>query len=287
MSARRIAALLLMFVLLLGASGVSAQTTAPLRTEVPESGEFAINILQNGAQITDSFSGYVGTKLYGFQGVEGDVVSVTMTQITDGLDPFLVILGPNGEVVASDDDSGSPFLASAIEGVVLPATGSYFIIASSYVNIDAILEDPLLEEQEYTLTLNGNSDVSGQGVDPDMLNITATEVDFGQRYDGTSTVDTPATYYLIGANAGQVLDIAVDANFESIIHLFDAVGNRIGVSIDPTRSGDTNALRGFEMPYTGGYLLVITDIFFYSAPEGENAELPFTGGEYSLNITAR
>ncbi len=286
MSVRRITTLLLVIILALGASVASAQTTAPLRTEVPESGEFAINILQSGARITDSFSGFVGTKLYGFQGVEGDVVSVTMTQITDGLDPFLVILGPNGEVVASDDDSGSPFLASAIEGAILPATGSYFIIASSYVNIDAILEDPLLEEQEYTLTLDGNSDVSAQGVDPNLLNITATEVDFGQRYNGTSTVETPATYYLIGANAGQVLDFALSSNFDSIIHLFDAVGNRIGVSIDPERTGRNN-LFDFEMPYTGGYLLIVTDIFFYSAPEGEDATLPFTGGDYTLTISAR
>ncbi len=266
---------------------VSAQTTSGTTTDEVE-GAFNLSILVDGETLTDSFVGEVGTRLYGFQGTEGDIVTITMTQITQELDPFLVLLGPNGEVVASDDDSGvERYLSAAITEVTLPATGSYFIFASSFTNIDTILDEVLTVEQEFTLTLDGITAPADESIDPELLTITAFTAELGMVYEGETTVTAPVTYYIFTAEEGDSLDLVIDeADFDTILHLFDAEGNRIAVNDDDEDLGVlTSAIRGFEAPYSGSYLLMATDVFFYNALAGEDELLIFSGGTYSLSIS--
>lgn len=280
-SLRRIVSIGVAALLLVSAAAASAQDTTP--------GAFNLTILEDGASFEDVFFGLVGTKLYGFQGVEGDVVSVTMTQISEDLDPYLVVLGPNGEVIAADDDSGTePLFAASITDVTLPATGSYFIIASTFYNIDAILEEEIRDEQRYTLTLTGNSSVSDAEVDPALLVITATEAMPGQTFNGDSTAESVVDYYLLSATEGDSLDLIIEsADFDTVIHLFDNEGNRLAVNDDDdVRAVLNSALYDFVAPYTGSYLVLVTDVFFYNALLGSDELLVYTGGTYELSITA-
>jgi hypothetical protein len=81
---------------------------------------------------TDS-TGFLGPDyfhdLYDFEGVKGDVLTVSMSG-SDG-DSFLVLLDPNEEVVVFDDDSGGGFDA-LLAGVELGADGTYSIVATSF-----------------------------------------------------------------------------------------------------------------------------------------------------------
>jgi|GEM_PF-3477767 hypothetical protein len=67
--------------------------------------------------------------LYEFEGAAGDVLTVSMSG-SDG-DSFLVLLDPNGELVAFDDDSGGGFDA-LLTGVELGMDGTYSIVATSF-----------------------------------------------------------------------------------------------------------------------------------------------------------
>jgi serine protease Do len=60
-------------------------------------------------------------------GEQGQRIRLTMTSAN--LDPYLVLIDPNGEVVAEDDDAGGGFNAQ-IE-VTLSMSGSFRVLATS------------------------------------------------------------------------------------------------------------------------------------------------------------
>ncbi len=68
---------------------------------------------------------------YSFEGSAGDIVTLAMDSSSPGLDPQLRLLGPDGEEVAFDDDSGGDG-NSLIHGFRLCCTGRYTILAESY-----------------------------------------------------------------------------------------------------------------------------------------------------------
>ena len=63
-----------------------------------------------------------------FEGSSGDELSIGMT--SEG-DTYLLLVAPNGTIIADDDDGGSN-LNAHIESVELPADGQYTIVATSY-----------------------------------------------------------------------------------------------------------------------------------------------------------
>jgi hypothetical protein len=81
---------------------------------------------------------------YTFAGTAGEAVTIEVCRLdnTGGgfstLDPFVCLLDPSGATIASDDDSNGdcevpgPFGASILSGVVLPADGTYTVIATSF-----------------------------------------------------------------------------------------------------------------------------------------------------------
>ncbi|MBN1967610.1 MAG: PPC domain-containing protein [Anaerolineae bacterium] len=67
---------------------------------------------------------------FAFLGNAGDQVLVRMTALDAGLDPFLYLYGPDGEIVGQDDDSAGGLDAEL--AVVLPVTGRYTIVATRF-----------------------------------------------------------------------------------------------------------------------------------------------------------
>src|SRR5690606_5411250 len=68
---------------------------------------------------------------YGFEGFEGELLTVSMTAIDAGLDPLLRLLDAAGEEVARDDDGGDGL--DALLTATLPADGQYTIEATSFL----------------------------------------------------------------------------------------------------------------------------------------------------------
>ena len=66
-----------------------------------------------------------------FEGELGDVVTISMIALGEDLDPYLELFAPDGEQVATDDDSGGGFNAAILE-FELPLTGTYRVVARSY-----------------------------------------------------------------------------------------------------------------------------------------------------------
>jgi thiol-disulfide isomerase/thioredoxin len=98
-------------------------------------------------------------QVYSFEGSQGDVVSVVMDAelLPHGdaagdqldvstLEPYVLLLGPDGDVVAESSDFLYEVFAQ-VEDVTLPVDGVYTVVATRYMNVDGI------SAGNYTLTV--------------------------------------------------------------------------------------------------------------------------------------
>jgi hypothetical protein len=274
---------LLVILSLIGVVGVSAQDDADT--------QFKVIILQDGDVYSGAFEGDKTAELYAFNGSAGDVVTISMVQEKNSdLDPFLVLLGERGQMFASDDDSGEAIAMSAtISDFELPADGSYYILATSFAYVDAILpegQEPLAEPQNYELSISGvTQPTKMEGYDPDSVLFFSTDVTGGGEGTAETTFEEPVYYFKFTASAGDVVNITtVSDNFDTIIHLFAPNGQRIAVNDDS--DGTNSAITSFELPEDGEYVFFVTDTFFYTAVNADGTPNPdFTGvGEFDLNF---
>lgn len=282
-------ALLLVLALPWAASAQSAGPAGGAPSGDPSDPDFLLTLLEDGVAVEGVFEGDVTAQLYGFFGSEGDVVTVEMLQADDsGLDPFIVLLGPAGQVIGSDDDSGPQPLSSLIDGVELPVSGSYFILASTYTYIDNVLEESdaaLAEAQPYTLTVSGFTEPEN----PEDRLFFSGDLELGATSEGYSTLEEPVYYYtfIVAEDAAPVtVDLSVSSlDFDTLAMVFGPGGTRLAVnSDDPEGIGTDSAIRGLELTEPGKYLFFATDVFFYNAGVG-GAMLEYTGGDFTIILS--
>ncbi len=254
-----------------------------------------IDILEDGDVIESVFEGGVTAHLYAFNGSVGDVITVSMTQSENGeLDPFIVITGPSGQVVASDDDSGTEVsLSSLISGAELPEDGSYFLLATSFIYIDNILveigesTDTQETGETYTLTISGNTPPTDmEGFDPELISFFGTQLNVGESAEGESTGEFPVSYYVFAGTEGQTVNLTAEGvdGFDTVLHVFSPAGERIAVN-DDSEVGVTldSAIPDLQLPYDGLYLVWATNVFFYNAGD-KDAQAEYNGGAFTFSV---
>ena len=69
-------------------------------------------------------------ELWSFEGSEGQEVTIRLTADSPSLDPYLTLFAPDGEIIAENDDIDLGVdVNSLLEGIILPESGSYIIVA--------------------------------------------------------------------------------------------------------------------------------------------------------------
>ncbi|MEO0563448.1 MAG: pre-peptidase C-terminal domain-containing protein, partial [Chloroflexota bacterium] len=248
-----------------------------------------IIILQNGDVINDVFEEGARTRIYGFNATEGDQVTIKMTQVDD-LDPFLVLLGPRGEVIAQDDDGGEVNLSSEIQ-VTLPSSGGYLIFASTFFAITTVLDSDVEGVSGFELSIEGiTAPTDLDDFDPMTIAYFSGTAPVGGSTEGSSTLQEPVFYYTLEAEEGQVYDITLESDdFDTVLHVFGQNGDRIAVNDDdPLGSTTDSAITDLVIPVTGKYVIFATDLFFYNAIATEIDEesvLNYSGGTFTLTIS--
>lgn len=262
--------LLISLFLLAGVMGVAAQTEEDLR--------ISLLYLNSDEPLDYTFEGTNAT-LFFFRGAEGDVVDVSMTQAEDStLDPALVLLGPGGEVIAFDDDGGEVPLSSFIEGAVLPADGEYLVLASSATEFfSPVTDESTADGQSFTIMVSGNSiELTDENASFVLNN---GNIRIGESVEGFSNLEIPIYYFYVPLFAGDVVDITTsDTDYDTLMMLFDWLGDRADVN-DDVEAGDlSSAILGYEAPEDGLYLVFVTGYSFLSED--------YEGGNFTLNVTA-
>jgi hypothetical protein len=251
-----------------------------------------IPMIAEGETVTANFTTEVTAHLYWFNASAGDVITVEMVQVNEsgGLDPYIIVLGPRGQLIEVDDDSGSVLFSARVADVTLPEDGGYFIIASTFAAIDDVLfaTDLSEEEQEYTLTLSGTTaPVNMPDYEEGTMIYYAGDTTIGERFSGYSSREEPVYYVRFSANEGDVLDIALESeDFDTLVHVFGPEGHRLGVNDDSGISTDS-LIEDLAIPADGYYLIMATDVGFARAndPADDAGFMEFKGGDFTLTIS--
>jgi hypothetical protein len=238
--------------------------------EVPT---FSFPALVDGETVEGEFT-ESSMQIYSFIGSEGDEVSAEMVASEDSLvDPYLIILGPNGEVVGYNDDSDG--FDSMIEEAELPVDGLYLVLATTWSELrnQTASEDTPLEDNQYELTVEGFNEpeeITDETLQLFGYSVTAEEGEIAVSEEITINEGSPVAFIFFMAEEGQEISITTDeastdeALSDPIAYLFSASGERIA-GVD-----DSN---GFfpeievEAPEDGLYLAFITTYGFQEAAE--------------------
>ncbi len=274
----------ILFLLLLVTALAALPVQAQSEPETDDALLFSPFSLYDGDIIVEALSEDMQAQLYAFDATKGDTVTITMTQIDDDLDPFLVLLGSAGEVITRDDDSGEVSLSAEISEALLPATGTYFVMATSYHYANTLISfETDQEDLDYELSISG---ITPPDNDDDTFTYYAGTLESGVPVEGYSTLEEPVFYYDLEATAGDVLNLTMTSDdFDTILHVFNPRGERIAVNDDA--EGTNSAIAGLELTETGTYLIFATDLFFYNAGfDMDESMISYVGGTFEIKLDA-
>lgn len=183
---------------------------------------------------------------YAFEGTAGDMAVITMRSLNPdsqlNFNPFVSLFGPNGNEIASDDDSAGAFDARII--VRLPVDGQYTFEAR----------------------------VSDRGVDPTgnyvvgIDKLDATMLAYGDIVSGQIQQDEQEVYYLFEGQAGDAIAVEMRAaepyvayaanNFDPALRLLGPGG--ILLDSDNDSGALADAVIMFVLPEDGLYTILAT-----------------------------
>ncbi len=182
---------------------------------------------------------------YSFEGRAGMRVDIQMNG--RGLDPYLILIGPDGEEIGQDDDSGGSYNARI--QAVLPRDGSYLIIANSYGGGESgayslLARSSSNSNQVRRSTPSGGVLLQQQGVLGPGAQIMQAD---GSLYEE----------YLFEGQAGQTVTLTLQSpDFDTYLILVDERGRKIGEN-DDVSAANTNSQLQLTLPRAGVYRAIV------------------------------
>lgn len=224
---------LLIFVVLLGAiHPVAAQGGTPT--------------LAYGQTVTGKITNDAFRLVYTFPGRQGDIIDAVLTRTDGTLDPTLILLGDQNDLIARDDDSG-PGYSAIIQSQRLPREGVYFLIATRFG------QERGMTVGGFTLTLSWIG-ITGEA---------GASLQYGDNVVGEITDAQPQQIYAFRAVRGDIVSMAlkrISGNLDPYLILADPQGTAMLVGDDDPQSPGTldAAIRDVRIRKTGNYILVAT-----------------------------
>jgi hypothetical protein len=184
--------------------------------------------IEAGKPVTGALTDDQLSARYVFAGTAGDQVGATLT--SHAFDAFLRLEAPDGEEIASNDDSDGS-LNAAIRDVILPEDGDYTLVVDSANGAGT---------GAYELTLNY---------------FTLQVIAYGETINGELTSAASSDVYQFDGHEGDVISVRLSSSdFDSFVTVSDST--RMELASDDDSGGDRNALlAGYILPATGTYLI--------------------------------
>ena len=127
---KRFTTLLLLMALLLIVMPISAQDE---EDEDDDPTLLSVPLLEPDFLVLDTMEHFGTPNLYAFVGTAGDEITLTMVPSSGSrLDPYLILIGAAGEVLAANDDRSGDDLSAEIASYELPFDGAYFVLATTF-----------------------------------------------------------------------------------------------------------------------------------------------------------
>lgn len=184
--------------------------------------------------------------VYRFQGRAGQRVRLEMA--SNAIDPYLILLGPNGEEVAQDDDSGSN--QNALITATLPRNGTYLIIANSS-------EAGQTGPYQIRASLGGTPAAANPANPPNRSSVVLQQSGVLGRGSRTLPDGTLYQTYSFQARAGQAVTISLNSSdFDPYLILVDSRDRKIAENDDITNRNQ-NARIQVTLRQGGTYRVIV------------------------------
>ncbi|MBZ0279903.1 MAG: pre-peptidase C-terminal domain-containing protein [Anaerolineae bacterium] len=207
--------------------------------------------------------------LYAIEAQAGDTLDITLT--SEAFDSFLTLIGPDGDVLITDDDGAGDSNARIAE-FELPESGTYIIRVDSYNQ---------LSTGEYTLLVEGDvspppevtPEPTAAPTDAPPVSTGGT-IGIGETVEGSVDASTGALEYTFDGTLGTVVTIELTSpDFDAYLTLQGADGTLL--TSDDDSAGNLNArIEDFPLPIDGTYTVTVSSY-------GGGA-----AGSFSLSVTA-
>jgi serine protease Do len=185
--------------------------------------------------------------LYSFEGRAGQRVQIDMS--SREIDSYLILIDPNGNEVAQDDDSGGGANSRIV--AALPADGTYLLMANSY---DAGQAGAYSLRAEATTARAGNQAMNSPNQEGFLLR------QEGVLGPGASVLPADGSLYqqyTFEGRAGQSVTISLASqDFDTYLVLLDPEEQLIGENDDISQS-DPNSQLTITLPRTGVYSVIV------------------------------
>jgi serine protease Do len=181
--------------------------------------------------------------LYTFEGRAGQRIQIEMA--SPEIDSFLILIDPNGNEVAQDDDSGGGSNARIV--ATLPADGSYLLMANSYQ-----------AGQAGTYSLHAQASGASTGNSANQGRFILRQA--GILGPGASVLPTDGSLFRIHTfegRAGQSVTINLASpDFDTYLALLDPNAQVIGEN-DVLSQSDRTSTLAVTLPRTGVYRVIV------------------------------
>jgi hypothetical protein len=199
-------------------------------------------------------------RLYSFDGIAGQTVTITMDNLTGDLDPYLILLDPVGREIARNDDRSPGSFNATIDNAQLAETGDYTIVATRF-------------QKNLGLSLGSFELRVTESAGEMQVAIPARGITLDSATRGIITAEEPEIVYTFRASAGDVVSLSMravdDSALDAYLILEDAFGNEIARNdddvFDPVNLSNAR-IADRLLPETGYYSVIATS---YDGSTGE------------------
>ncbi|MBD2103843.1 trypsin-like peptidase domain-containing protein [Leptolyngbya sp. FACHB-261] len=227
--------------LLLLASCSGSQTASTLALPRNQPQEFTGELSSSDASLEADGSPYDPIE---FSARAGERLDVTLS--SDQFDPYLTLLGPNGDEIAADDDSGSE--NNARLSVILVKDGQYRLLCNSF-----------------SATAKGKYHVglTLRAAEPSVQPLQPQSADFKgdlSLQDGLLSSGQLFDAYAFNGRRGQLLEASLRAGkLDTYLRLVGPDGNVLAENDDFSKR-NAGSLLAAELPKTGPYTLLVSTL---------------------------
>lgn len=227
--------------------------------------------IQYGDTVTGNIDDPVTGTYYSFEGEAGDVIDVQMNKTDSDLDPYIILLNTEGLALIEVDDNPDGFNRDAsLENFVLPADGTYIILATRFD------QEAGLSSGGYELTLTLVSQ-GGEPPDGTPSSGDGIPISIGDAVTGNITSISPNDRYALTLDESANIRIHMNrtsGDLDALLIVLDANGNEIARSDDANSDTRDAAIEDLSLD-AGTYTIIATR---YQEVVG------LTNGDYRLTL---
>lgn len=225
--------------------------------------------IQPGDVLDGELTERVFTRYYRFDAVQNDLVTVMMNRTSGSVDSFLAIADANLRELVTDDDGGGG-QNSKIESYLIPADGTYYVVATRF-------------ERESGTTVGGyRLDFQSLGNAFDGVPEDVQRIAYGTTVTGRIDDAAPQLIYAFRGVEGDVLTVSMnrgDGDLDPVLSILNDTQRPL-VSNDDGGGGQNARIDRYVIPQTGIYYIRATR---YSGEEGNSA----TSGSFIVVLARR